>query len=269
MNKATSSSTSVACPPIILNLLMHLKVWVKHRHHVIDEERVLVIVELDGEGNLKGLDETVMESSLRGFYSTYKSRTPCVTKIIVTSRSEKIANFGITKPLSLEHLHQEAYWYFFEACVFGSTDAPKHPKLVSIGMEIADEMDGSFEAANIFVLELGLEVRREFKKRNLIKYDAHRSQTDPLEIIKQSYTNEVAEKFVCLDDYQISSSMHGEVPKVSLQDILFGGARPQGKFDVLAWKSTVPPNYSYAYRCEIQRPQRMVAMALRADSVGS
>ncbi|CAN6253766.1 unnamed protein product [Urochloa humidicola] len=237
---------------------------IKHRRHVIDhEERVLVIVELDGERNSKGLDETIMVSSLKGFYSTYKNRVPCVTKIILTSRSEKIASFATTEPLRLLPLSREAYWYFFKVRVFGSTDAADHPKLASIAMEMADEMDGSFAAASIFgglvrsnfnpqFWSLALAVLREFKKRNLIKYDAHHStQTDPLEITKPSYTKEVAEELVYIDAYQINSSTRAEVPKISLQDILFGGARPQGKFDVLGWKSTIPPYYSYAYRCEI------------------
>ncbi|CAL4884701.1 unnamed protein product [Urochloa decumbens] len=255
---------------------------IKHRRHVIDEERVLVIVELDGERNTKGLDETIMESSLRGFYSTYKSHVPCVTKIIVTSRSEKIASFATTEPLRLRPLSREAFWYFFKVRAFGSTDAADHPKLASIAMDMAEEMDGSFAAASIFgglvrsnfnpqFWRLALAVLREFKKRNLIKYDAHqRTETDPLEIIKpSSYTKEAAGEFVYLDDYQINSSTRGEVPKISLQDILFGGARPQGKFDVLGWKSTIPPYYSYAYRCEIQRPQRMVARKNRGRKIGN
>ncbi|CAL5018891.1 unnamed protein product [Urochloa decumbens] len=255
---------------------------IKHRRHIIDEERVLVIVELDGERNTKGLDETIMESSLRGFYSTYKTRIPCATKIIVTSRSEKIASFATTEPLRLRPLSREAFWYFFKVRVFGSTDAADHPKLASIAMDMADEVDGSFAAASIFgelvrsnfnpqFWSLALAVLREFKKRNLIKYDAHqRTETDALEIIKpSSYTKEAAEEFVHLDDYQINSSTRGEVPKISLQDILFGGARPQGKFDVLGWKSTIPPYYSYAYRCEIQRPQRMVARKNRGRKIGN
>ncbi|CAL5018892.1 unnamed protein product [Urochloa decumbens] len=171
---------------------------IKHRRHIIDEERVLVIVELDGERNTKGLDETIMESSLRGFYSTYKTRIPCATKIIVTSRSEKIASFATTEPLRLRPLSREAFWYFFKVRVFGSTDAADHPKLASIAMDMADEVDGSFAAASIFgelvrsnfnpqFWSLALAVLREFKKRNLIKYDAHqRTETDALEIIKPS-----------------------------------------------------------------------------------
>jgi len=32
---------------------------------------------------------------------------------------------------------------------------------------------------------------------------------------------------------------------------VYGGIKPQGKFEVLAWKSEIPPYYSYVYDSEI------------------
>ncbi|KAJ1287429.1 hypothetical protein BS78_02G008900 [Paspalum vaginatum] len=232
---------------------------------------VLVIVELDGERNSKGEDAmAVTESLLARFCSSTcckNRRTPfVVTKIIVTSRSEKMSSFGTVEPLRLRPLTQEALWYLVKARAFGSTDAAEHPEMVAIDMDMAAEMHGSFAfaAADVFggllrssfsarFWSLALAVLREFKKKNLLRL--HQS-TDG---------EERAEKFVHLDEYQIKPSsscsstqqqQHGEtpiIPMLSLRDILFGGARPQGKFDVVGWKSMVPPYYTYAYRCEILR----------------
>ncbi|WVZ61517.1 hypothetical protein U9M48_011378 [Paspalum notatum var. saurae] len=222
----------------------------------IDGE-VLVIVELDGERNSQGQDAMVAtERLLERFCSS--TSTCCksrVTKIIVTGRSEKMSRFGTVEPLRLRPMTPEAFWYWVKARAFGSTDAAEHPQMVAIAMDMAAEMDGVFAAADVFggllrsnfsarFWRLALVVLREFKKKNLLRL--HR-QTDEEE--------EIAEKLVHLDEYQIkpSSSSTQQQQMVSLRDILFGRARPQGKFDVVGWKSPVPPYYTYAYRFEILR----------------
>ncbi|KAL6647679.1 hypothetical protein ACP70R_015116 [Stipagrostis hirtigluma subsp. patula] len=239
---------------------------IKHQHGASDEDKVLVVVELNGERNSKGLDGIIVEGLLGRLYSICKDGTSCITKIIVTSRSNKIGSFETAEPLRLQALTQEAYWYFFKARAFGSTNAADHPKLASIAMDMAMEMGGSFATANIFggllrsnfnsrFWSLALTVLREFKKKNLLMYNAH--QTNPnWKVTKPAYSTKVVQEFVFLDDYQIGSI--DEVPKISMQDVMFGSARPRGKFDILGWKSPVPPHYSYAYRCEIRRPQRLI-----------
>ncbi|KAL6647678.1 hypothetical protein ACP70R_015115 [Stipagrostis hirtigluma subsp. patula] len=239
---------------------------IKRQHGASHEDKVLVVVELNGERNSKGLDGNIVEGLLGRLYSICKDGTSCITKIMVTSRSNKIASFETIEPLRLRPLTQEAFWYFFKARAFGSTNAVEDPKLVSIAMDMEMEMGGYFAAANIFggllrsnfnarFWRLALTVLREFKKKNLLMYNAH--QTNPsCKVTKPPYSNKVVQEFVFLDDYQIGSV--DEVPKISLQDIMFGSARPRGKFDILGWKSPVPPHYSYAYSCEIRRPQRLI-----------
>ncbi|KAL6647281.1 hypothetical protein ACP70R_014718 [Stipagrostis hirtigluma subsp. patula] len=250
---------------------------IKHRNHAIDEERVLAIVELDGiKNDSEGVEGTVIEGLLGRLHSAFEASIPnCVSKIIVTSRSDKISSIGTVEPLRLQPFTQEAFWYFFKVRAFGSADAAEHPKLVSIAMDMAAEMNGCFGAANIFsgmlrsnldpnFWSLGHATWREFQSKSLFMYDG--CQTGPWDV---NNTPNITEHFVFLDELTGIADGRGEVPNISLHDVLVGGARPAGKFNVLAWKSPIPPHYSYVYSCEIQRPQRMVDRKKRFQNIGS
>ncbi|KAF8690687.1 hypothetical protein HU200_041062 [Digitaria exilis] len=63
---------------------------IKHQNHAPDKERVLVIVEIHGDIASKRCAENG-------------------TKIIISSRSDKIARFGTTRALKVEFLRQEAW----------------------------------------------------------------------------------------------------------------------------------------------------------------
>ena len=52
-------------------------------------------------------------------------------------------------PIWMKSLSQEEYWYYFKALAFGSMDPDEHPKLASLGMQLATELKGSFLGANI------------------------------------------------------------------------------------------------------------------------
>jgi hypothetical protein len=70
------------------------------------DQRVLIIVELDVD---------VQEDPWRRLRSASKARrVACGSKMIVTSRSDKIASLGTALPLELKFLTREAYWYFFK-----------------------------------------------------------------------------------------------------------------------------------------------------------
>jgi hypothetical protein len=244
----------------------------QQRHASSDDDdhegsKVLVIVELDGDRNSKGLDGSIMVDLFGRFCSMCRSRTPCVSKIIVTSRSDKIiASLGTTEPLRLDYLTQEAYWYFFKVRVFGSIDASEHPEMVSIALDMAAETNRCFAVVDAFggllrsnfnarFWRLTLAVLREIiKKQQLFMNNMNdaRYRGPNAEVPKQEFGPKISEKLVYHEDYQIGS-VQGEVPKISLQDIIFGGARPKGRFDVLGWKSSIPPYHTYAYSCEIQR----------------
>ncbi|KAG2620425.1 hypothetical protein PVAP13_3NG090200 [Panicum virgatum] len=103
---------------------------IKHKSNAQNVGKMLVIVELDAD---------VEEGAWRRLLSASRSCLPSGSKIIVTSRSEKIMNFGTTQALWLNFLTREACWYFFKVLVFGSTYAEDQPKHASIAMEIFEE----------------------------------------------------------------------------------------------------------------------------------
>ncbi|OEL14388.1 hypothetical protein BAE44_0024593 [Dichanthelium oligosanthes] len=144
-------------------------------------------------------------------------------------------------------------------------------------MDMAMEMNRCFAVVDIFAQllrsnfnarfwRMTLTVLRAFKKKSLFMNDAsHREQN--LEVTKPSFdATKITEEFEYHDEYEIIGSVDGEAPMIPLQDVLFRGARRQGKFDVLGWKSHIPPYYSYAYNCEILRPQCMAITHWEEDN---
>jgi hypothetical protein len=231
------------------------------------DQTILVILELDGE---------IEEDPWRRLCSASASRrVACGSKMIVTSRRDKITSSGTTLPLKLSFFTPEAYWYFFKVRTFGSTDATEHPKLTSIAMEIASKLNGCFIAANIFrgILKSSMNARfwsmalatlREFRKSNLSLFTAARpvDSWDSTEgPVKVPITGKsTCPGFVILDNYETPSfRSDAEAPAMTVQDVLYGGARLQGKFDVLASRSHLPPHYYYVFNCEVRTPQRVVS----------
>ncbi|XP_062188666.1 putative disease resistance RPP13-like protein 1 [Phragmites australis] len=258
---------------------------IKYQNPASHGERVLVIVELDGDRFSKRLDdENIDEGLWRRLYSPYIHHIPRGSKIIVTSRSDKIVSFGTTPPLRLQFLDRDAFWYFFKVRLFGSTDATEHPKLASIAMDMAMELNGCFLNANMFsellrsnvdarFWSVALTILRELKQKNLFG-GAH--QVDIWEVAEPVYVprvNKSSEDFVILDDYETSSADHGggvATTTMTVQEVLLGTARPRGKFDVLAWRSPIPPHFSYFFGCEIRRrPRHVVAGKKRIQKIGS
>lgn len=79
---------------------------------------VLVIIELP---------EDINEDTWKNIYSTYVGKIERGSKIIITSRSRKISEFGTTQALILNYLTREAFWYF-KVVTFGSADPEEQPK---------------------------------------------------------------------------------------------------------------------------------------------
>ncbi|TVU40328.1 hypothetical protein EJB05_13787, partial [Eragrostis curvula] len=226
-------------------------------------ERVLLIVELDGDRFSRRLHSDNKDKGLwQRLYSTYIRHIPHGSKIILTSRSDKIASFGTTSPLRLE-------------------DADEHPKLAAIAMDMAMELRG-FMTANLcsellrsnadsrFWISL-LTIMRQTNQKNLF-LGAH--QIDIWEVAKPVYiprVNKRSEDLVILDEYESRSAPHHCVPATSMtvKEVLLGTSRPRGKFDVLAWRSPIPPHFSYFYCCEIRKRRRIVARKNRIQKTAN
>jgi hypothetical protein len=251
---------------------------IKHRSRAMGEERILVIIELIGD-----MDEDVWKK----FYSDSKHHVAGGSKIIVASRSDKIARFGTTYPLEVKLLTPEEHWYFFKVRTFGSTDPKDHPKLTSIAMDLAHRMHRSFFAASVFSTllkdnfdahfwSMALASMKKFKRANPLLYGE--KQVDlwqgikPINVPRANKSS--SEYLLILHSYEtgfVQDTAQNEGPQISIQDLLFGtiDVRPRGRFKVVVSRSHIPPHYSYMWDCEAQRPQRMASRRKRVQQIQS
>ncbi|CAL5089860.1 unnamed protein product [Urochloa decumbens] len=228
---------------------------VKHKNHAPNTERFLVIVEIDGD---------MEEGTWSRLYSASKRCSENCTKIIISSRSDRIARFGTTRAVKVEYLRQEEYWYFFKSLAFGSTDPEEEPKLAAMALQMALYLNGSFIAGNIVasMLRANFSVKfwrivlscvKEVSQRYSFIFGAH--PVSPWQNTKQAYVPRInGSNGYCsvYNDYQIVSAQD-ETQMITFQEILSGGVLPYGKFEVLAWRSCIPPYYSYIFSCEIHK----------------
>ncbi|CAL5034385.1 unnamed protein product [Urochloa decumbens] len=215
--------------------------------------RVLVVLELAGDFS---------EGDWKRLYSASKRYLPSGSKIIITSRSHSIKKLGTTRAISLKFLSREEYWYYFKTLAFGSVDPKTYPRLTLLAMEIARAMKRSFIGANItacalrenFNIRFWLKVQALL--RGIIQKNVSRFGEHPFNLLVQNRPAPLgrmttpSEDLVLCSQYQCSSQE--EVPEIKMQDVMYGSVKPHGKFEVLAWKSPVPPYYSYVFTCEIQ-----------------
>jgi len=110
----------------------------KHQSNT-EDERWLLVIELSGD-----VDDEAWNNL---FYSRGRRCMPRGSKVILTSRSEKIERFGTTPAVRLKCLSTEAMWYFFKLSAFGCADLEEHPKLASVAMDMA--VEARFMPANI------------------------------------------------------------------------------------------------------------------------
>ncbi|KAL6606543.1 hypothetical protein ACP70R_042196 [Stipagrostis hirtigluma subsp. patula] len=227
------------------------------------DERWLIVIELSGD---------VDDGTWKRLYSSGRRCMAKGSKLIVTSRSEKIARFGTTHSLRLKCLSMEAFWYYFKLLVFGSTDPDEHPKLASIAMEMAVAIQGSFIGACICaaIMRVDFDTQywcmilkrvREYMQKNLILFGEY---PDDLKAMDQPrYTWSMVkpvpdEYFLLYGVYQRGVVREDALPKVTVVDLMTGRAqKPRGRFEVLYWKSAVPPYFSYICPCEVTQVSDM------------
>ncbi|CAL5008534.1 unnamed protein product [Urochloa decumbens] len=224
----------------------------KHQNNDAVDGRLLVIMELVGDVDDKAWKKLCSSSP-----------HPQGSKIIITSQSEEITRLGTTQALRLQQLQFEAFWYFFKVLVFGSTDPEEHPRLASMAMEMATELRGCFMCAHIagallrdnFTAQFWrrlLAFSREYKKYPFASsncQDGTSTKDHPRhgwEIAK----SKPAKYFLLRNSYQ-KALAQDDGPKITLADLLFGSVKRRGRFEVLVWKSYIPPYYSYISNCTL------------------
>jgi hypothetical protein len=232
---------------------------IKHQNIASGKERSLVVIELLGD---------VDEGAWNRLLHTSERCMAHGSKIIITSRSENMVSVGTTQAIMLRCLSKEAYWYFFKMLVFGSTDPEEHPKLTSIAMELALVMRGSFvhacvvaavlRAANLsagFWSSVLREVRKYTQNNTLVfgEYPEDHMSRFIWSILGRLRSSEDRGLFLIHHSHQKGPATHGEVPRITLVDLISGtwSTLPRGKFEVLRWRSLIPPYYNYVYSCEL------------------
>ncbi|KAG2640483.1 putative disease resistance protein RGA3 [Panicum virgatum] len=227
----------------------------KLQNHMSDSNkdgRLLVVVELDGD---------VSEEALNRLFSASRQYVPRGSKIILTSRFDNIVKFGTTKPLNLKHPSREAYWYFFKTLTFGSTDPEMHPRLTHLAMEIAKVQRSCFLDASIVARLLRDNFNGLFWSKVLaffrcfIQQRVSRFGQHPFDLLGENRIAHIGRMAAPSEDvviyHQHQRSSEEEVPKIRMDDVIYGSVKPHGKFEVLVWKSQIPPYYSHVYTCEI------------------
>uniref|UniRef100_M8CCI5 Uncharacterized protein n=1 Tax=Aegilops tauschii TaxID=37682 RepID=M8CCI5_AEGTA len=219
--------------------------------------RLLIVVDIVGD-----LDEDLWEilCSLCG------QSTISGSKIIITSRSDKITKLRATQTLVLKHLSHEAYWYFFKVITFGSTDPKMHPRLVYLAMEIAELLNGNLIEANVAacVLRANFDIkfwckvlafRRAYLQNQLCKFGEH--PCEPVKENRPMYLQRLGKTTEDILVHGINQTCCSEekLPNITNVDVWYGNTRPQGIFKALSWKSRIPPYHSYIQTCEIRELQ--------------
>ncbi|CAM0954384.1 unnamed protein product [Alopecurus aequalis] len=198
---------------------------IKHQNIASDEGRLLVIIEL-----LRDVDQLAWKRVLH----TSERCMAHGSKIIITSRSERMVSVGTTEAIKLKCLSKEAYWYFFKMLVFGSMDPEEQPKLTSIAMELALEMRGSFIYANCLATVLRsnhsarfwcnvLRQCREFTQKNTLVFGEYPEDHMPRYVWSIAETHQGSEhrKLLLLhDSSQKEPATRGEVPRITVVDLI-------------------------------------------------
>jgi hypothetical protein len=231
---------------------------IRHRNEEAVGKKLLIVIEL--------LEDVGEETWNRLLHCSSKGSMPEGSRMIVTSRSEKIARLGTTPALRLKCLPIEAYWYFFRTTLFGSDDPGQYPELTSLAMEMANLMQGSFMFANVGAVVLrenfsarswrrALSRTREYMAKNVSLFGEYPDDIKPTSWdhprVTWSIVQERPDKYCMLCDIYERGSQE-EVPEIPFSDMLAGCAHPRGEYEILFWKSRIPPHLSYVCKCEIR-----------------
>jgi hypothetical protein len=235
----------------------------RHEQH----RKLLIVFEVVGE-----LNDDLWES----LYSLSRKCTTGGSKIIITSRSDKIRKLGTTQTITLKHLPHEAFWYFFKVITFGSTDPKMHPRLAYLAMEISKMLNGSLIVANVIggLLRTNFSIQYWCKILKFLRESVENSISmhgeHPCDLLAENKTGYIRRLGTTIEDVFISSqyqtcSSQEELPDITAQDVVYGGVKPKGAFKALVWKSQLPPYRCYINIYEIQQLQTRLVKKRRAE----
>ncbi|CAM0879223.1 unnamed protein product [Alopecurus aequalis] len=260
--------------PIIGGFLVGKKTLVAH---VCSNERVRLrfssVLHLSGDNLLRILEHggtmlgemlvivefvsDVEDKDWETFHSFVKSMARG-SKVIIVCKLQRLARLGSVKPMFLNILPYEEFWYLFKTMAFGSADPIEHPELIHIAEEFAKElhMGGSLGITYSFadVLRNNLSVQfwlsllnkgRRVVEKNLSVFGVHlkilMEQGSPVDI------TDFAMRPLRVIPYTAKDPMKKELPQVTLGELMVDpSVMPNGDFSLVSWKSKIPPYTSFA-----------------------
>lgn len=182
------------------------------------------------------------------------------SRMIIMGRLGKLARFGTVKPVYLNSLSQAEYSYLFKMLAFGNTDQKAYPELVSVANDFALVLGGSLVTANVIAdllrrnlsVQFWLQILQRFKEmveNNLSRYGEH-----PKDIIEKEHPIDIS-RFasacsvsLCLMPPRVEKDESSErtLPNMMLGDLIAGSmSLPSEDFELVTWKSRIPPYTKY------------------------
>uniref|UniRef100_A0A0E0MCS8 Disease resistance N-terminal domain-containing protein n=1 Tax=Oryza punctata TaxID=4537 RepID=A0A0E0MCS8_ORYPU len=202
------------------------------------------------------------------FRSSMKKAAVSGSKVIIIGRTDEIAKWGTAPAIRLNRLSPEMYWYYFKALSFGSMNPDDHPKLASLGMQLATELQGSFLGANILghILRgnpnaeiwsgflMGL--RKMSRKRLSIFEEYPPEKNHPSDTAEVAFMNS---RGCLLYDLRETGHFQSNIPRLTPEGVELEGKIPYDLgFDVLVWRSLIPPFCNYIATFLQSKPRHIV-----------
>ncbi|KAJ1295973.1 hypothetical protein BS78_01G263400 [Paspalum vaginatum] len=228
---------------------------------IVDHEKALLGMALVVVEFISEIDDVEWEE----FYS-FVTRTNRSIKMIIISTHERFARFGSVRPVFLNKLSYEELQYLFKTLAFGSADPMERPRLVQIAEEYARSLHsggGSLIAANGLAHVLRRNLNDDFwlcildRCLRVIERNFSAYGENPKDRIEQGHE-------VDLSDFSLHphSPLHirpytsitacvpvnQNLPQVTVGELLEDpSVRPRGEFNLLSWKSRIPPYTCFAH----------------------
>ncbi|CAL5002736.1 unnamed protein product [Urochloa decumbens] len=170
------------------------------------------------------------------------------SKIMIISSLTEAARLGTTSPITLVTLPPEQFWYFFKAIAFGSANPKEHPKLLSLGMQVADATGAAFVRAQLYgrALRENLDanawsaiLRYVRKAQRGHAYHRRSQRVISLHTISGSEASHS-----CIFKRSRMDVANGKLPELSLYDLRspqVAEIPPGEKFEVVKFRSFLPP----------------------------
>ncbi|TVT98620.1 hypothetical protein EJB05_31894, partial [Eragrostis curvula] len=222
------------------------------------------------------------EDAWRRFLLSMSRRESRESKVVIISRTERHSALGTVPPLRLLPPRREELWYLFRGLAFGGADPEDRPDLARIAVALFEGFMLLDVSPFTTVSNLAATLRSDMTARAWRRVLNVSAATTVFLPDHSSHTGGEIDNlpefcFLCRPvrgdacrstpflfcDRRKSTTRgdHGELPRVTLLELVTGRAAVdvgETRFDVLVWRSRIPPYASYVVACDVERARRVV-----------